>query len=296
VGKSSLVNALLGVERAIVSDIPGTTRDAIDTPLEWTGRPVVLVDTAGMRRRGRVASGPDADRFSALRALRAIGRADVAVLVIDALDGLTAQDAHVAGYVVEEGVGLVLAVNKWDLVAKDEHTFDQYAAVIRREAPFLDFAPIVAVSARTGQRVGRILDAALGIADGRRRRIPTPQLNRVVSDAAFRQPPPPDRGHRPRILYATQAAIEPPTFVVFANAAEHIHFSYKRYLENRLRDAFGFAGSPLRLIFRERDRVRLEPRRRGRSAATPRGPAARPGDRGSTGQGSAPRRHHSRSR
>ncbi len=267
VGKSSLLNSLLGEERVIVSDIPGTTRDAIDTSLQWQGRPVRLVDTAGIRRRGKVASGPAAERFSALRAIKAIGRADVAILVLDSQDALTAQDAHVAGYVVEEGVGLVVALNKWDLVEKDEHTFDEYAATLRRDAAFLSFAPIVAISALTGLRVGRALDAALVIADERRRRVATAELNRVLRDAAFRQPAPSVRGRRPRFMYATQAAIEPPTFVLFGSDVGHVHFSYERYLENRIRDAFGFSGTPIRLLFRERSRIDLPPRPRTRAAA-----------------------------
>ncbi len=266
VGKSSLLNALLGEERTIVSDIPGTTRDAIDTLVDWDGIPVRLVDTAGMRRRGRIAAGPAAERFSAIRALRALGRADVAVLVIDAVDGLTAQDAHVAGYVLEEGVGLVLAVNKWDLVEKDEKTFDEHVARLRRDAPFLHFAPVVAISAKTGQRVGRVLDEALAIARGRRRRIPTAGLNRVIADAVDRQPAPPGRHVRPRVFYATQATIEPPTFVLFARGADEIHFSYRRYLENRLRESFGFGGTPIRLVFREREKVELARKPRPRSA------------------------------
>ena len=268
VGKSSLLNAIVGEERVIVSDVPGTTRDAIDTQLEWHGQPVRIVDTAGIRRRGRVAGGPAAERFSAIRALRAIGRSDVAILVLDAVDGLTSQDAHVAGYVVDEGVGLVVVINKWDLVEKDDRTFDEYSARLRAQAPFLGFAPILAVSARTGQRVTKALDAAVDIARGRRRRIPTGALNRVLSDATFRQPAPPVRGRRPKFYYATQASIEPPTFVLFASGADHVHFSYRRYLENRLRDAFGFGGTPLRIIVRERSRVELEarPRRRARPA------------------------------
>ena len=267
VGKSSLLNSLLGEERAIVSDIPGTTRDAIDTSLDWNGVSVRLVDTAGMRRRGKIAGGAAAERFSAVRALRAIGRADVAILVLDAVDGLTAQDAHVAGYVVEEGVGLVVVINKWDLVEKDTDTFDEYSSRILRAAPFLDFAPIVAISAMTGQRVGRALDAAIAIARGRRRRVPTAMLNRVLTNATFRQPAPPVQGKRPRFYYATQATTEPPTFVLFCGEAEHVHFSYKRYLENQVRAAFGFGGTPIRLVFRERTRVRLEPRRRPNKAA-----------------------------
>ena len=262
VGKSSLLNQLLGEERAIVSDIPGTTRDAIDTTLQWQGREVRLVDTAGLRRRGKVASGPAAERYSALRALKALGRADVCVLVLDAQDGLAAQDAHVAGYVVDEGVGLVVAINKWDLVEKDDKTFVEYTARIRRQAPFLHFAPVVAISALTGQRAGRILDEALTVAQERRRRIPTSQLNKVLSEAVARHQPPAVKGRRPKFYYATQAAIEPPTFVLFASDAKSVHFSYQRFIENRIRDAFHFEGTPLRLIFRERSRVELEPRKR----------------------------------
>ena len=262
VGKSSLLNQLLGEERAIVSDIPGTTRDAIDTALVWQGREVRLVDTAGLRRRGKVASGPAAERYSALRALKALGRADVCVLVLDARDGLAAQDAHVAGYVVDEGVGLVLAINKWDLVEKDDKTFEEYVERIRQEAPFLHFAPIVAISALTGQRAGKVLDEALTIAAERRRRIPTATLNKVLSEAVSRHQPPAVKGRRPRFYYATQATIEPPTFVLFASDAKSVHFSYRRFIENRIRDAFDFEGTPLRLIFRERSRVELEPRKR----------------------------------
>jgi GTP-binding protein len=277
VGKSSLLNALLGEERAIVSEVPGTTRDAIDTTLEWAGREVRLIDTAGVRRRGKVAGGPAAERFATLRALKAVSRADVAVLVIDAVDGLTAQDAHVAGYIVDEGAGLVLAINKWDLVEKDPHTFDEYSAKIRREVPFLEYAPLVTISARTGQRVSRVLEAALEIAAERRRRVPTSALNAMLREATFRQQPPLVRGKRPSIYYAAQVSIEPPTFVFFAGGAADIHFSYKRYLENRLREAFGFAGTPIRLIFRERSReqARHEPLRRRKSRPDKRPRAAR---------------------
>jgi len=273
VGKSSLLNALLGEERVIVSDQPGTTRDAIDMRLEWAGRQLTLVDTAGIRRRGRVASGPAAERYATLRALKAVARADVAVLVVDAQDGLTAQDAHVAGYAVEEGIGLLIAINKWDLVEKTGRTFDEYRASILREAPFLDFAPTVAISARTGQRVTRVLELALEIAAERRRRVPTPALNALLREASYRQPPATVRGRRPRVLYATQATIEPPTFVLFASDAANFHFSYRRYLENRLREAFGFGGTPVRLVFRERSREEHEAGRARRCArATSRRP------------------------
>ncbi len=268
VGKSSLLNSLLGEERAIVSDMPGTTRDAIDTVLEWNGMSVRLVDTAGLRRRGKIAAGPDAERFSSLRALRSVARADIAVLVLDSVDGLTAQDAHVAGYVVDEGKGLIVALNKWDLVEKDAHTFDEYVADLRRDAAFLDFAPVIAISAKTGQRVGRVLEAAVDVDGERRRRVPTGELNRLVAAATYRQTPPMVKGKRPKIFYATQAAVEPPTFVFFAREADSVHFSYRRYLENEIRNAFGFDGTPLRLLFRERQREERErPRRRPARAA-----------------------------
>ena len=288
-GKSSLLNQLLGEERSIVSDIPGTTRDAIDTTLEWQGREVRLVDTAGLRRRGKVAAGPAAERYSAVRALKAIGRADVCVLVLDAQDGLTAQDAHVAGYVVDEGVGLVLAINKWDLVEKDDKTFEEYVARIRGQAPFLHFAPVVAISALTGLRAGRVLDDALQIAAERRRRMPTARLNKVLSDAVSRHQPPPVKGRRPRFYYATQAAIEPPTFVLFAADARSVHFSYQRFLENRIRDTFKFEGTPLRLIFRERSRVELEPRPKAPRSSS-KGRAGSGAGAGARGKGSAARR------
>ena len=284
VGKSSLLNALLGHERAIVSETAGTTRDAIDTTLDWHGQALRLIDTAGIKRRGKVAGGPAAERYSSLRALKAIGRADVAVLVLDAVDGLTAQDAHVAGYVVEEGKGLVVAVNKWDLLTeKTDRTFDEFAVRLRAQAPFLDFAPVVSISARTGQRVERVLELAVDIAAERRRRIPTAELNRVVAEATFRQTPPMVKGKRPKVLFATQATVAPPTFVFFARDADRVHFSYRRYLENELRTRFGFDGTPVRLVFRERSKVELPRLRRpgaaGRSGRTPRGARAASGAR-----------------
>jgi GTP-binding protein len=275
VGKSSLVNALLGEDRAIVSDVPGTTRDAIDTRLAWGRSEVVLIDTAGIRRRGRVASGPAAERYSTLRALSALSRADVAVLVIDAVEGLTAQDAHVAGYAIDEGKGLVIAVNKWDLVAeKTDRTFDQYVEWIRNEVPFLDFAPIVSISAKTGQRVGRVLELAIDIWAERRKRVPTGELNRLLLTATERTPPPMVRGKRPKLFYVTQAGIAPPTFVFFASDASAVHFSYRRYLENRLREQFSFDGTPIRLVFRDRVSVKLP--RRKKAVAAPQARARKP--------------------
>jgi len=253
VGKSSLLNALLGEDRAIVSSIPGTTRDAIDTHLTWGRSEIVIIDTAGIKRPGKVAGGQAAERYSTLRALKAVERADVAVLVIDAFEGLTAQDAHVAGFVAEEGRGLVIALNKWDLLAeKTDRTFDEYVDSMRREVPFLDFAPFVSISAKSGQRVGRVLELAVDVWGERRKRIPTPELNRVIRAASLRQAPPAGKLGPPKIFYATQVAVAPPTFVFFARHAAGVHFSYKRFLENQLRAEFGFDGTPLRLIFRER--------------------------------------------
>jgi len=278
VGKSSLLNALLGEQRMIVSDIPGTTRDAIDTRVTWGRSEIVLIDTAGIKRRGKVASGPAAERFSALRSLRAIARADVAVLLIDAIEGLTAQDAHIAGYVVDEGRGLVVAVNKWDAVeGKTGGTFDQYVEWIRTEVPFLDFAPVVSISAKTGLRIDKVLELAVDVWAERRRRIPTGELNRVVRSATERQDPPMVKGRRPKIFYATQASVAPPTFVFFAREAASVHFSYQRFLENRLRDEFGFLGTPIRLVFRERTAAQIDRRRAtaGRAGAKRRTPARR---------------------
>jgi GTPase len=267
VGKSSLLNALLGEDRMIVSNVPGTTRDAIDTTIAWGRSEVVLIDTAGIRRRGRVASGPAAERYSTLRALKAISRADVAVLLLDAIDGLTAQDAHVAGYVVEEGKGLVIAVNKWDVVEGKTHkTFDEFVATLRRDLPFIDFAPIVSISAKTGQRVQRVLELAVDVWGERRRRIGTGELNRLVATAVERNPPALVHGRRAKVRYATQVGVAPPTFVFFATDPASLHFSYRRYLENRLREAYGFAGTPVRLVFREQVREKRAPRGRGARA------------------------------
>jgi GTP-binding protein len=242
----------------------------------------VLIDTAGIRRRGKVASGPAAERYSTLRALRAIARADVAVLLIDAADGLTAQDAHVAGYVADEGKGLVVAVNKWDLLEeKTDRTFDVFVTSMRRQVPFLDFAPVVSISAKTGQRVTKTLELALDIWGERRRRISTGELNRLLADATDRQPPPAVRGRRPKLFYGTQVGVAPPTFVFFANDAANIHFSYRRYLENRLRETYGFDGTPIRLVFRDRSSIKLPRKRRTRSG---KGGGARPA---SAGRGAA---------
>jgi GTP-binding protein len=264
-GKSTLVNRVLGAERMIVSDVPGTTRDAIDAEVTVAGEPLILVDTAGIRRRGSIKGG--VERYSVLRSLKAIDRADVAVVLTDAREGFTAQDAHVVGYVLEAGKGLVLVINKWDVVEKDEKTADDWLRSLRRDAPYLEWADIVFASALTGQRVDRILRQARTVAEERYRRVPTADVNRVVADAAMAHPPPTARGKRARILYATQAAVAPPTFVIFVNDPELFHFSYRRFIENRLRDAFGFAGTPIRLRFRARNPGERPRARRARASA-----------------------------
>jgi GTP-binding protein len=252
VGKSSLLNRLLGEERAIVSPVPGTTRDAIDTDLEWEGTPITLIDTAGIRRRGKI--GRDVERYSVLRALRAIQRADVALLVIDGVEGVTAQDAHVASFILDEWASVVVLINKWDAVEKDTHTVAEYTKWVRETLRFLDYVPVLFISALTGQRVQKIVPAALAVQEARFRRISTGDLNRLVQNALARHAPPSKRGKRLKIYYVSQPGVDPPTFVFHVNDPDLVHFSYERYLENRLRAAYEFPGTPLRLIFRRRER------------------------------------------
>lgn len=256
VGKSQLLNRLLGEERAIVSDIPGTTRDTLDTPLLWGDRRITLIDTAGIRRAGRIQAG--VERYSVMRSLRAIERADVALLLVDAEQGITAQDAHVAGFIVQAYRGIVILLNKWDIVEKDPYTYDAYVQVVREEFKFMDYAPVLSISALTGQRVDKAVETALYVYDECRKRIPTAQLNELVRAAVVDHPPPSTvQGQPVRIFYATQVAVAPPTFVFFLNDPQALHFSYERYLENRIRQIFGYAGVPLKLIFRERKKVEL---------------------------------------
>ena len=268
VGKSSLLNKLTGVERTVVSPLAGTTRDAIDETLQHAGRQITLVDTAGIRRRGKVASGPSADKWATVRSVRALDRADVALLLIDASEGLQAQDLHIAGSVIESGKGLVLVLNKWDLVEKDGFTFDEFEGRLRRQAPFLDFAPLVSVSAMTGLRATKVLDAAVAAADARNLRIPTGILNRLVAEAVARQEPAHRGSKRPKILYAAQAATPPPTFVVFARNAAQVHFTWQRFLENQIRDRYPLTGTPIRIVVREREAEAGH--QRGRSARSAR--------------------------
>ncbi len=254
VGKSRLLNALLGQERAIVSDVPGTTRDSLDTQIEWEGEPITLIDTAGIRRRGRVEVG--IERFSVLRSMRSIDRSDVVLLVIDANDGFTAQDLHIAGYIEEQKKGCVIVVNKWDLIEKDAFTMDTYRKQAREELDFMPYAPIVFISAKLGLRVHQVVTAALEVVSERVRRVPTAKLNQVLKDAVQKHPPPSRPGKWMKFYYVTQADVSPPTFVFFCNEPGGIHFSYRRYLENEFREAFGFEGTPMRLSFRARDEKR----------------------------------------
>jgi GTPase len=251
VGKSSLVNKFVGKQRTIVRDEPGTTRDAIDTPIQRDGESILLIDTAGVRRRGRIQ--PGVEKFSVLRTVRAIERADVAVLLIDATEGLLAQDAHVAGYVDEAAKGLIVAVNKWDLVEKHPKAQQEYTAVLRRELKFADWAPVLYISAKTGQRIDRLLDTAMAIQAQRTTRVPTPQLNDVVRKAVEAHPQT-ERGRALKIYYTAQTGTGPPKFTFFCNTPKMVHFGYVRYLENILRASFGFDGTPIRLEFRGRGR------------------------------------------
>ncbi|MBL7064283.1 MAG: ribosome biogenesis GTPase Der [Anaerolineae bacterium] len=251
VGKSSLLNRLLGQERSIVSEVPGTTRDAIDTYLEWEGQQIVLIDTAGVRRRGKIA--PGVEKHSVLRTLKAINRADVCLLLFDAQDKVTAQDQHIGGYILEEAKSVVLLVNKWDLVEKDSYTMGEYTRDIRAALGFLDYVPVLFISALTGQRVNQVLEVALQVLAERQYRISTGDVNRLLRDAVAHHPPKSKTGRQLRFYYVTQAETEPPTFVFFVNDRELVHFTYKRYLENRIREFHGFLGTPLRLLFRSRE-------------------------------------------
>jgi GTPase len=249
VGKSSLINRMLGEERVIVSASPGTTRDAIDTRILYEDEEIVLIDTAGIRRRGRIEQG--IEKYSVLRALRAISRADVVLLLIDGVDGVTAQDTHVAGYILDQAKSVIVLVNKWDLVEKDTHTMAAYEAYVRRELRFMPYVPVLFVSALTGQRVNRILPMALRVQQERTVRLNTSQINDMIRDAVIRRSPPTKGGKKLRIYYGTQTGTEPPSFVFFVNDRQIVHFGYKRYLENQIRKRYKFEGTPLRLYFRD---------------------------------------------
>ena len=248
VGKSSIFNTLVGEERSIVSDVAGTTRDAIDTPVIREGQKFLFIDTAGMRRKARIDE--PIEKYSIIRSLRAVDRSDVVLMVIDAIDGVTEQDKKIAGYAHEAGKGIVLVVNKWDLYDKDNTSTLRYTENLRRELVFMQYAPVVFVSAMTKQRIHRLPEVIHYVAEQNAMRISTSVLNQVVEDAIAINPPPTEKGQRLKILYATQVQIKPPTFVIFVNEPEIMHFSYQRYLENKLREAFGFEGTPLQMIIR----------------------------------------------
>ena len=250
VGKSSIINRLLGESRVIVSDIAGTTRDAIDTPVRWNGKTYTFIDTAGLRRKSKIKE--ELERYSIIRTVTAVDRADVVILVIDAVEGIAEQDAKIAGIAHERGKGIVIAVNKWDAVEKDTNSVRDYSEKIRNILSYLPYAEILFVSAETGQRLPKIFDAIELVLVNQRRRIQTGILNQIMSEAVALNSPPTDKGKRLRLYYITQVSIVPPTFVIFVNDKKLMHFSYQRYIENKIRETFDFRGTSLRFIIRER--------------------------------------------
>jgi GTP-binding protein len=250
VGKSSLLNRLLGEERAIVSPIPGTTRDAIDTLLEYDGLPVTLIDTAGIRKRGSIE--PGVEKYSVLRSLNAIERADVALLVIDAESNISAQDTHIAGFILDAWKSAVVVVNKWDAVEKDSYTMDTFTAQVRQQLNFMDYVPVLFISAKTGQRVDKVLPLALQVQEERLVRLATSQINRILQDAQSRHAAPSHAGRQLKVYYGTQVRSDPPTFLLYCNNPKLAHFTYQRYLENCIRESYSFLGTPVRIVFRPR--------------------------------------------
>lgn len=250
VGKSSIVNRLVGEKRVIVSDIAGTTRDAIDTPLKRNGREYILIDTAGLRRKSKIHE--DLERYSIIRTVTAVERADVVVMVIDAAEGVAEQDAKIAGIAHERGKGVIIAVNKWDAVEKDDKTIYKMTEKIKQTLAYMPYAEFVFISAKTGQRLDKLFELIDIIIENQSMRIATGVLNEILAEAVAMQQPPSDKGRRLKIFYMTQISVKPPTFVVFVNDKKLMHYSYTRYIENQIRNAFGFRGTPLRFIIRER--------------------------------------------
>ena len=250
VGKSSIVNKLLGENRVIVSDIAGTTRDAVDTPVVFNGKEYVLIDTSGVRRRSKIKE--ELERFSIIRTVTAVERADVVVVVIDAGEGVTEQDAKIAGIAHDRGKGIVIAVNKWDSIEKDDKTIYKYTAKIREILSFLPYAQILFLSAKTGQRITKLFEVVEVVIQNQNLRIATGVLNEIMTEATALQQPPSDKGKRLKLYYITQVSVKPPTFVIFVNDKELMHYSYTRYIENKIREAFGFSGTSLKFIIRER--------------------------------------------
>jgi GTP-binding protein len=249
-GKSSLLNKIVGQERAIVSEIPGTTRDAVDTKMEYEGLPITLIDTAGIRRRGKVS--PGVEKYSVVRSMKAIERADVAILVIDASTSITSQDTHIAGYIKEAWKSAIVVVNKWDLIEKDTYTINNYTAHIREELNFMDYVPLVFISALTGKRVDQVLPLALQVQEERLVRLSTSQINRILQKAQDMHAAPSKTGRSLRIYYGTQVRSDPPTFMLYVNDPQLAHFSYLRYLENQIRKEYPFIGTPIRLVLKRR--------------------------------------------
>ncbi len=245
-GKSSLLNKLVGEERAIVSPIPGTTRDAIDSPLVFNGVDITLIDTAGIRRRGKVE--PGVEKYSVLRAFKAIERADVVLLLVDAAEGITAQDTHIAGFILDAWKSTVVLVNKWDTIVKDDHTMEEYTRHVRQALNFMDYVPLLFISAKTGQRVDQVLPLALRVQEERVARLATSKLNQVLRAAQDAHPAPAHAGRLLKIYYGSQVRVDPPTFVLQVNDVKLCHFSYLRYLENQFREAYGFIGTPIKII------------------------------------------------
>ncbi len=255
VGKSSIINKLIGTNRLIVSDIAGTTRDAVDTPVQYHGRNYIFIDTAGLRRKNKIKE--ELERFMIIRSVSAVERADVCILVIDAEEGVTEQDAKIAGIAHERGKAMIIAVNKWDLVEKDNHTVKEFSDQIRQTLAFAPYAEILFVSAKSGQRLTKLYDLIDAVSENHARRVPTGLLNEVLTQAMVMQQPPSDKGKLLRIYYMTQVAVKPPTFVLFVNDKELMHFSYTRYIENQIRKTFGFQGTPLRFLVREKSRKEI---------------------------------------
>jgi GTP-binding protein len=249
-GKSSLLNKLVGEERAIVSPIPGTTRDAIDTQIDVNGLPVTLIDTAGIRRRGKIE--PGVEKYSVLRSFKAIERADVVLLLIDAEAGITSQDAHIAGFIIEAWKSTVVLVNKWDAITKDTFTMEEYTRLVRQELNFMDYFPLLFISAKTGQRVNQVLPLALRVQEERLARIPTSRLNQLLREAQDAHPAPSHAGRQLKIFYGAQVRTDPPTFIVYVNEPKLMHFSYLRFLENRIREQYEFLGTPIKIVTRGR--------------------------------------------
>ncbi len=250
VGKSSLINKLTGQSRVIVSDIAGTTRDAIDTEIEYNGKEYVFIDTAGLRRKAKVKE--DIERFSVIRTVTAVERADVVIILIDAVEGVTEQDAKIAGIAHENGKGVIIAVNKWDAIEKNDKTIYEYQKDVKSVLSFMPYAELMFISAKTGQRLPKMFDTIDSVIENHAMRIETGVLNEIMAEAVAMQQPPSDKGKRLKLFYITQVSVKPPTFVIFVNDKKLMHFSYTRYIENRIREAFGFRGTPLKFIIRER--------------------------------------------